>query len=190
MCGLIREETRYLLGRTVFFLLTDEVTLTKQWPRRDHLDKNIVDRYRFVKEPKIDLWITQPNFEGDLGDDGLISAAERVKQFFYRNNNWETTKNNPKFRTKLSCTNLLYITAARYLLVTHILYVQSGKNLIPCSTTSDKKTAIPDSGVCFLNPYGPLAHRIMTSDSLERMLGILPRSLIASHLRTIPAGSG
>ena len=149
-----------------------------------------MDRYGFVKDPKIDLWITQPNFEGDLGDDGLISAAERVKQFFYRNNNWETTKNNPKFRTKLSCTNLLYITAARYLLVTHILYVQSGKNLIPCSTTSDKKTAIPDSGVCFLNPYGPLAHRIMTSDSLERMLGILPRSLIASHLRTIPAGSG
>ena len=100
-----------------------------------------MDRYGFVKDAKRDVCITQPNFQGDLGNNEFIAAAKRVEQFFYRNNNWETTKNNPKFRTKVSCTNLLYITAARYLLVTHVLYLKSDNNLIPCSRTSDKSNS-------------------------------------------------
>ena len=117
---------------------------------------NIVDRYKFVKDPSRDIWISQPDFEVDLGTPEFIDAADRVKKFFERNNDWEKTKTNRKFRTKDTCTNLLYITAARYLLVTHVLYEQSGKKLIPCARTKDKKIAIPDSdsGVCYPAPYG------------------------------------
>lgn len=113
-----------------------------------------MDKYRFVKDPKKDMWISQPNFKGELETSEFITAADRVKKFFDRNNDWETTKKNPEFRTKDSCLNLLYITAARYLLVIHVLYIQSNKKLIPCSKTTDKKIVIPDSGVCYLEPYG------------------------------------
>lgn len=113
-----------------------------------------MDRYKFVKYPTRDIWTKQPNFKDDLGTPEFIAAAVRVKQFFDRNNDWETTKNNPEFRTTEICTNLLYLTAARYLLVTHILYAQSDKKLIPCARTGDGKIAIPDSGVCYPEPYG------------------------------------
>ena len=115
-----------------------------------------MDRYKFVKDPTRDIWTSQPDFKADLGTPEFIAAAGRVKKFFDRNNDWEKAKKNPEFRTKDSCTNLLYITAARYLLVTHILYEQSGKKLIPCVRTADKKIAIPDrdSGVCYPAPYG------------------------------------
>ena len=50
------------------------------------------------------------------------------------------------------------MTAARYLLVTHILYEQSGNKLIACKQVGEygkmKKFVIPDSGVCFPKPYG------------------------------------
>ena len=114
----------------------------------------IVDRYNFVKERTRDIWTSQPDFRSDLGTSKFIAVADRVKKFFDRNNDWETTKKNPEFRTKDSCTYLLYITAARYLLVTHILYVQSGKKLTPCQRTRDRKIMIPDSGVCYPAPYG------------------------------------
>ncbi|XP_078361855.1 uncharacterized protein LOC144646184 [Oculina patagonica] len=125
---------------------------------------NIVDRYRFEKDPARDIWISQPDFKTDLGTPDFVSAADRVKAFFDRNNDWEKTKTNTEFRTEASCTNLLYITAARYLLVTHILYVKSleivnggqRSRLIPCERTVDKKFVIPgaDSGVCYPAPYG------------------------------------
>ena len=47
----------------------------------------------------------------------------------------------------------MYITAARYLYVTHVLYLKSGGKLIPCSS-SGKKITIPASGVCYPKPYG------------------------------------
>ncbi len=128
------------------------------------IKEKIVDRYKFVKDPARDIWISQPDFKDDLGTPDFVSAADRVKAFFDRNNDWEKTKTNTEFRTKDSCTNLLYLTAARYLLVTHILYVKSleivngGKRskLIPCERTVDKKFVIPDanSGVCYPAPYG------------------------------------
>ena len=106
-----------------------------------------------MKDPTRDIWTNQPDFKTDLGTPKFKADADRVKKFFDRNNNWETSKKNPKFRTKDSCTNLLYITAARYLLVTHILYEQSGKKLAPCARAG-KQIVIPDSGVCYPAPYG------------------------------------
>jgi len=115
---------------------------------------DIVDKYKFVKDPTRDIWTKQPDFKGLLGTPTFVAAADRVKKFFVRNNDWDTTKNNREFRTAQSCLNLLYITAARYLFVTHILYVQSGNKLQPCVSTADKKITIPDSGVCYPAPYG------------------------------------
>ena len=115
---------------------------------------DIVDKYKFVKDATKDMWTKQPDFKGLLGTLEFVAAANRIKRFFDRNNDWETTKKNPEFRAAQSCLNLLYITAARYLFVTHILYVQSGNKLHPCVTTVDNKIAIPDSGVCYPAPYG------------------------------------
>ena len=115
---------------------------------------NIVDFYGFEKDPKKDAWINQPDFAGHFGNDDFKDKANRVKIFFGRNNDWETTKNNPKFRTEESCINLLYITAARHLLVAHMLFEQSGSTLTPCTENEEGKTLIPASGVCLVKPYG------------------------------------
>ena len=106
-----------------------------------------------MKHQEKDLWIKQPNFKGDLGTKEFTNTAHRVKKFFNDNNDWEATKKNGKFRTQKECTKLLYITAARYLFVTYILYVQSDKKLVPCSRLNNK-IAIPPSGVCYPEPYG------------------------------------
>ncbi|KAL9980152.1 hypothetical protein ACROYT_G008701 [Oculina patagonica] len=139
----------------------DETVPASNLPQSDYTNQqdlawmktDIVDRYRFEKDRTRDIWTKQPDFKTDLGSSEFIKAADRVKAFFDRNNDWEKTKKNPEFRTEASCTNLLYITAARYLLVTHILYVESGKKLVPCTRTGGK-IAIPDSGICYPAPYG------------------------------------
>ena len=124
------------------------------------MKREIVVRYNFVKDPNKDVWISQPNFTDALGTADFIAAANRVKKFFVRHSNWELTKKNPKFRNKNSCLNLLYITAARYLFVTHVLYDLYNRikvnqyQLIPCSRTEAKKIIIPESGVCYPEPYG------------------------------------
>ena len=120
----------------------------------DWMKTEIVKKYGFMKDATKDIWTKQPDFRGLLGTTEFVAAANRVKKFFDRNSDWETTKTNPEFRTAQSCLNLLYITAARYLLVTHILYVESSKKLQPCESTTDKKIRIPDSGVCYPAPYG------------------------------------
>ena len=117
------------------------------------IKEKIVDGYKFKKHASKDLWIEQPTFEGLLGTPQFKSDAERVERFFKRNNDWEVTKNSPQFRQGSQCTDLLYITAARYLYVTHVLYLMSGGKLIPCSN-SGKKISIPASGVCYPTPYG------------------------------------
>ena len=106
-----------------------------------------------MKHKVKDLWIQQPNFRLDLGTKEFADTADRVKKFFDRNNDWEATKKNRQFRTQKECTKLLYITAARYLFVTNILYLQSDKKLVPCSRLNNK-IAIPPSGVCYPEPYG------------------------------------
>ena len=112
---------------------------------------DIVAKYEFKKDPKKDMWIFQPNFAGQIGTPDFAEDADRIKKFFKRNNDWAAMKT--KFRTPTSCIQLLYITAARYLFVTHVLYVLSGNKLKPCVRTAAKKIEIPDS-VCFPEPYG------------------------------------
>ncbi len=121
------------------------------------IKEKIVDFYGFRKDPARDIWISQPDFKAALGKSDFTSAADRVKAFFDRNNDWEKTKTNSAFRTEASCTNLLYITAARYLLVTHILYVEgirSDKKLVPCARTGGKIVIPEKAGVCYPAPYG------------------------------------
>ena len=101
-----------------------------------------------------------PTFKGFLGKEPFNTAAKCAEQFFSQNPYWETTKTN--FRTQDSCVDLLYITAARYLFVTQILYEVSGKKLVPCATTVDKKLVNPDSGVCY--PAPPYGSATCTSD--------------------------
>ena len=162
--------------------------LAPNFPQRDDADledlewmkKEIVTRYKFIKVDEKDLWKSQPNFTTDLGKPDFIAAANRVEKFFKRNNNWELTKTNSKFRTKASCLNLLYITAARYLFVTHVLYdlynkITNGKfQLSPCSRTTEKQIIIPGFGVCFPEPYGTAS---CTSDYDVGLVGIAAGSL-------------
>ena len=124
-----------------------------QWIQAD-----IVNRYKFVKDPNKHEWKEQPNFEGHLGTQNFIAAANAAQQFFLANNNnaWPWDR---------SPTNLLFITAARYLYVTHILWLKSNKKLIPCKETRDKYTnniqnyEIPKSGVCFPKPCGSATYK-------------------------------
>ena len=115
------------------------------------METDIVAKYKFKKDPKKDMWIFQPNFAGQIGTTDFAKDADRIKKFFKRNNDWAAMKK--KFRTPTSCLQLLYITAARYLFVTQVLYVLSGNKLKPCVRTAAKKIEIPDS-VCFPEPYG------------------------------------
>ena len=117
------------------------------------MKEKIVDRYGFQRAGDKDAWDKQPNFKDDLGTNEFVTAANRVKSFFDRHSNWETTKNSPAFRSEDSCLKLLYITAARYLLVTHILYTESDRKVVPCERNDDKQLEIPDS-VCYPTPYG------------------------------------
>lgn len=161
----------------------DQGFLAPNSPQRDDLrdldwmKNEIVIRYNFKKDNKKDMWSWQPNFKTDLGTRDFIDAANRAEQFFKRNNNWELTKTNSKFRTKASCLNLLYITAARYLFVTHVLYdlynkITNGKfQLSPCSKP---KIIIPGSGVCYPEPYGTAS---CTSDYDVGLVGIAAGSL-------------
>lgn len=121
-----------------------------------------------MKKRDIDEWEKQPTFKGVLTDNHFIAAADRVKKFFLRNNDWDITKR--KFRTDGGCTDLLYITAARYLLVTRILHVQSRGKLIPCEKTKDDKISIPVSaGVCY--PAPPSGSATCTSDYDVSLVG-------------------
>ena len=112
-----------------------------------------MDRYGFVKDPAVDAWAKQPNFKEDIGTPEFVTTANRVKSFFEKHSDWDTTKNSPAFRSKDSCLKLLYITAARYLLVTHILYEKSEGKVVVCERNADNKLEIPDS-VCFPEPFG------------------------------------
>ena len=101
----------------------------------------------------MDAWIRQPDFKEDLGTDEFVTAANRTKSFFDKHSDWDTTKNSPAFRSKDSCLKLLYITAARYLLVTHVLYTESDGKVVPCERNADNDIEIPES-VCYPKPYG------------------------------------
>lgn len=115
---------------------------------------NIVDKYGFQKMEGRDMWKKQGNFGPYLKDPAFLAAASRAKEFFKRNNEWGTTKENPEFRNSKTgeCLALLYVTAARYLFVTRVLMEVSGETLTSCGRDG-VLNKIPSS-VCYPEPYG------------------------------------
>lgn len=85
----------------------------------------------------------------------FVHHNRKAQEFFTqtKDNDWDRSKKTG------TCINLFYITAARYLVVTYILYEQSGTRLTACQEVRDDygkliSLVIPDSGVCFPKPYG------------------------------------
>ena len=122
----------------------------------------IINNYGFKKHPVAAMWKEQPSFEDDLGTENFKTAAEKAEQFFLKFNKnrgispWELLQK----VTKNQNYKLLKITAARYLLVTDILWRVSRKKLTACKEKRNSYTDIPQSweipkhGVCFPKPYG------------------------------------
>ena len=127
----------------------------------------IIGDYGFKPHPVAAMWTEQPSFEDDLGTENFKTAAEKAEQFFLKFNKnrgispWELLQK----VTKNQNYKLLKITAARYLLVTHILWLVSGKKLTACKEKRDNYTGIPQSwkipegGVCFPKPYGSATYK-------------------------------
>ena len=145
------------------------------------MKNQIADAYGFQKDPNKDQWKTLPSFEGQIGKGGWAAAAQLAEQFFRNNNNHATPwQNLLATRTPI---NLLYITAARYLFVTHVLWVQSNRKLIACKETRDKYSGIiqsfeiPATGVCFPLPYGSATYK---SDYDVGLIGVNSGTLTQS----------
>ena len=120
----------------------------------DWITKCIVDEYNFEANKDEDEWISQPDFKDVLETPTFGKRAARVQAFFEVWNNWDDTKKS------FDNTALLKITAARYLLVTSILYTQSSiPKLTPCSKSQEGKYVIPLKGVCYPAPYGSASYK-------------------------------
>ena len=127
----------------------------------------IIIEYGFQKHSNATMWTEQPSFKDELGTNKFKTAAKKAKQFFLKFNKnrgispWELLQK----VTKNQNYKLLKITAARYLLVTHILWLVSGKKLTACKEKRDNYTGIPQSwkipegGVCFPKPYGSATYK-------------------------------
>ena len=127
------------------------------------MKNQIADAYGFQKDPNKYQWKKLPSFEGQIGEGSWAEAAQLAEQFFRNNNNHPTPWKN--LLVERDPINLLYITAARYLFVTHVLWVQSNTRLIACKETRDKykkilqSLEIPATGVCFPLPYGSATYK-------------------------------
>ena len=127
----------------------------------------IISDYGFKKHPVAAMWTEQPSFKDDLDTENFKTAAEKAEEFFLKfsknrgKSPWELLQK----VTKNQNYKLLKITAARYLLVTHILWLVSGKKLTACKEKRNSYTdipqswKIPDNGVCFLKPYGSATYK-------------------------------
>ena len=155
----------FLLQQDIFlcYRLEDPKVTTDDITWMDEIIKN----YGFKKHPVADMWTEQPSFEGRLGTENFKTAAEKAEQFFLKFNKnrgispWELLQK----VTKNQNYKLLKITAARYLLVTHILWLVSEEKLTACKEKRDDYTGIPQSwkipegGVCFPKPYGSATYK-------------------------------
>ena len=164
---------RFKLLSFSFFLLQQDIFLCyrfedpKVTPKEITWLDEIIKNYGFKKHPVADMWTEQPSFEGHLGTEDFKTAAGKAEQFFLKFNKnsgkspWELLQE----VTKNQNNKLLKITAARYLLVTHILWLVSGKKLTACKEKRDNYTGIPQSwkipegGVCFPKPYGSATYK-------------------------------
>ena len=130
------------------------------------MDK-IIKKYGFREQPGADMWTEQPSFEHDLGTENFKTFAKKAKQFFlkFKKNGgkspWELLQEVTEGHNNI----LLKITAARYLLVTHILWHVSKGTLTACKEKRSSYTKIPQSweipkhGVCFPKPYGSATYK-------------------------------
>ena len=155
----------FLLQQDIFlcYRLEDPKVTTDDITWMDEIIKN----YGFKKHPVADMWTEQPSFEGRLGTENFKSLAKKAEEFFLKfkpnrgKSPWELLQK----VTKNQNYKLLKITAARYLLVTHILWLVSGKKLTACKEKRDNYTGIPQSwkipegGVCFPKPYGSATYK-------------------------------
>ena len=122
----------------------------------DWITKCIVDEYNFEANENENEWISQPDFKDVLRTREFERKAGEVQKFFLRNTDWKRTK---MVFAELP-NKLLMITAARYLLVTWILYQKSSlRKLTPCSRSQDGKYVIPLNGVCYPAPYGSASYK-------------------------------
>lgn len=139
-----------------------------------------MDYFCFEKSATADAWTKQPTFLGQVGTSYFTSVAKRAEMFFIRNNDWSQSLVNPKFRDASTgrCTNLLYVTAARYLYVTHVLNLLRGEMTFgPCNADSGSGNLIvPPAGVCYPAPYGSAT---CTSDYDVALVGERSGSLTA-----------
>ena len=129
--------------------------------------EEIIDSYGFKNNSGGDMWTEQPSFEDRLEEKEFEKHAEKAKGFFRKfitnsgKSPWELLQD----VTKGHKNKLLKITAARYLLVTHILWLVSGKKLTACKEKRSSYTDIPQSweipegGVCFPKPYGSATYK-------------------------------
>ena len=130
------------------------------------MDK-IIEKYGFREQPGADMWTEQPSFERHLGKKKFKTFAKKAEKFFlkFKKNGgkspWELLQEVTEGHNNI----LLKITAARYLLVTHILWHVSGKKLTACKEKRSSYTKIPQSweipkhGVCFPKPYGSATYK-------------------------------
>ena len=81
----------------------------------------IVEYYCFKKHEDHDEWIEQPSLKGLLDQPHFQVAADFSEKFFKIYANWQDTKK----QWVDDRTSLLYITAARYVFATYILYQES-----------------------------------------------------------------
>ena len=122
-----------------------------------------MDEYNFEANEYEDEWISQPDFRHVLGTHSFASKAAQVQTFFEAFNDWDDTKR------MFYKTGLLMITAARYLLVTNILYTESKGRLSPCAKSQEGNYLIPENGVCYPAPYGSTSYK---SDYDVGLIGI------------------
>ena len=126
----------------------------------DWITKCIVDEYKFKANENENEWTSQPDFKDVLRTLDFKRRAGEVQKFFRAYDDWESTKEEFKriFKQDFK-SKLLMITAARYLLVTSILYTESSSpKLIPC-LRQDGKYVIPLNGVCYPAPYGSASYK-------------------------------
>ena len=87
------------------------------------LETCIVDYYCFEQTKGKIEWEEIPSFEGLMEEPHFLLAAKFAEHFFMVNDNWGKTVE--EWKDKQGGKELLFITAARYLYITFLLYQES-----------------------------------------------------------------
>ena len=151
----------------------------------------IVDYYCFKKHETFDEWIEQPSFNGSLDQQYFEVAATFSQEFFKIYANWQDTKK----QFNEDRTSLLYITAARYVYTTFVLYQESRPQhengsyiegqkgrLVPCEVIMTTDNTLVDQYIlpaysCYPSPIGSAT---ATSDYDVSLIGPKSGDLVAN----------